>query len=955
MATTVYSTAYNDSGAYTRAKLVYTISSTNTTTTISGTIYLQHSGKTYEYGGFKWGAGIKDATNNTNIKMTAGVNSLSAHSSWTDIQSATFSKSYNRTTTAYKRTIQYWVGDVTYSSLFASSSLALTVPARPVYTLTYKANGGSSTPASQKQTYGYSVKLAGAISRTGYTFKGWYSSATKKTYNAGAEHAPNANTTLTAQWQVNQAIIHSYPNGGIQPESPTHPKPSAGYWTSTINYNNTINLWDVSTSLQLSKVGHYLDTTKAWNTNASGIGTSYDQSIDYEWKTFGSTASTGAQTKTINLYVNWIKDKYNVIYNAPDADSSIPTSTTKEYNTAANTSTTVPQRANYNFYHWNTASDGSGTAISAGALIPQEINGNGDNSDINLYAIWNSVITYNNNLESNPLQTTQIKTINETTSLLPNTTFSREGYILTEWNTAADGSGISYDLTGSTLPTYSTDSPLTLYAIWKTLPVAPEITKMTAICNEYIETEDTIASLEAYYWMRSDSVPYQYTLVDKVDYYTSTADTIANTLKKYFIRTGTGTELDPYVFTLLETENYYELTSDTTVDSTQIYYERSGSGTTDNPYIFINIEPEEEDNPHDLGYYVLINPYSLGYYELINPRAQGYYELIESDSGNTCVISLDWSIDGTSEYIGDDNTPTFSGTYQINNDQTIYSYQFIKGITGLNGTAKAIIDISTINAAINFSATLSDSTGTIVNKSTQFVPSKFVLDFKSGGKAIGIGRPAPNEGLAIGYDTTIEKTLDVKDTLYINGIALIDKLYPIGSCYITSTYYSPSNFLGGAWSLIDKGFAYKYFSSTGANNGGVTWNTTNTSNGAHVLIRKGNNIQFRLSWYNKVAYADTTLTLATINTSYFGLGVAQPHYECLVADSDGLNAILICSMAKNSSNNNLTFQLEDTIYKNGATTTSSKNQNCRIYFSLLFSIAEMNNDECDKFIWKRIQ
>ena len=951
MATTVYTLILNLGGTVQiRGGITYSITNTNNiTSTISGTVFLQLKNAM---------SASLDTSRYVTLTIAgtsyrAAITSLTHYGagSWRTVASTSFSKSFSRTTAAQSKQLTLTVHGGT------AKTVTFTIPARPSYTLTYNANGGSSTPSSQKQFYGYGEKLAGAISKTGYTFKGWYSSATKKTYNAGAEHEPNANTTLTAQWQVNQAIIHCYPNGGVQPANPTNPKPSVGYWTSTNNYNNTINLWDVTTTLQLSKAGHHLDTTKAWNTNASGTGTSYNQSTDYVWKTFGNLVSTGGQTKTTNLYANWIKDKYNVIYNAPDADSSVPTSTTKEYNTAANTSTTVPQRANYSFYHWNTASDGSGTAIAAGAPIPQGINGNGNNSNINLYAIWNPVITYNNNLENNPLQTTQIKTINETISLLSNTTFSREGYILTEWNTAANGSGISYDLTGSTLPTYSTDSPLTLYAIWKTLPAAPQITKMTAICNEYVETEDTIASLEAYYWSRSGSVPYQYTLVDKVDYYTSTVDTVANTLKKYFVRTGTGTELDPYVFTLLETEDYYELTSDTIVDSTHIYYERSGSGTTDDPYIFINIEPEEGDNPHDLGYYVLINPYSLGYYELINPHAQGYYELIESDSGNTCVISLDWSIDGTSQYIGDDNRATFSGTYIINNDQTtIYSYQFVEETTeGLSGIAKAAVDISTISAGITFYVILSDSTGTTAAQRAYFTPSKFVLDFKNGGNAMGIGRPAPNEGLAIGYDTTIEKTLNVVDTLYINGTALIDKLYPVGSCYITSTYHNPSNFLGGAWSCIEKEFAYRYF---GNDTSTVTWNNTNTQDGSsssrsHVIIRKGSGIQVRLYWYNKVAYADSTLTIATLNSKAIGLGAAGPHSHSLIADSDGLGAILICSTSTGN-NNSLIINMDEAVYK-GSTISSATGNLCRLQFNWLFSQAEMDNNACDKFIWKRTQ
>lgn len=98
------------------------------------------------------------------------------------------------------------------------------------YTISYAANGGSSTPSSQTKTYGVNLTIAAAISRnnstsngytvtfnanggsttkssqtaintTTYSFKNWKSSATGATWAAGATNFNEDNTTtLTAQW-----------------------------------------------------------------------------------------------------------------------------------------------------------------------------------------------------------------------------------------------------------------------------------------------------------------------------------------------------------------------------------------------------------------------------------------------------------------------------------------------------------------------------------------------------------------------------------------------------------------------------------------------------------------------------------------------------------------------------------------------------------------------------------
>ena len=49
----------------------------------------------------------------------------------------------------------------------------------------------------------------------------------------------------------------------------------------------------------------------------------------------------------------------------------------------------------------------------------------------------------------------------------------------------------------------------------------------------------------------------------------------------------------------------------------------------------------------------------------------------------------------------------------------------------------------------------------------------------------------------------------------------LDMMYPIGSCYTTSTNTDPSSFLGGTWDLIDKGLSSLTFEPE------FTLNTTN--------------------------------------------------------------------------------------------------------------------------------
>ena len=96
------------------------------------------------------------------------------------------------------------------------------------YTVSYDANGGGNTPASQIKTEDVTLILTSTIpTRYGYTFKGWAtsSSATSADYQAGGSYTANESVTLYAVWEINTYTVSFDANGGTNapnPQKKTH-------------------------------------------------------------------------------------------------------------------------------------------------------------------------------------------------------------------------------------------------------------------------------------------------------------------------------------------------------------------------------------------------------------------------------------------------------------------------------------------------------------------------------------------------------------------------------------------------------------------------------------------------------------------------------------------------------------------------------------------------------------
>lgn len=188
------------------------------------------------------------------------------------------------------------------------------------YTVTYDANGGSSTGASNnKQT---------ATTTTTWTFANWKSSADNKTYAANGKYSLNAATTMTAQWSTSSS------GGTVTLPTPTR----AGH-----NFN-----------------GWYNGSTRV-----------------------GGAGSTYRPTANVTLKASWTIQTWTVAYDA-NWGSGAPASQTKTYGQTLKLSSTVPRRSGYTFLGWATASDGTGTAYAAGGNYTA-------NAAVTLYAVWVAV------------------------------------------------------------------------------------------------------------------------------------------------------------------------------------------------------------------------------------------------------------------------------------------------------------------------------------------------------------------------------------------------------------------------------------------------------------------------------------------------------------------------------------------------------------------------------------
>lgn len=129
------------------------------------------------------------------------------------------------------------------------------------------------------------------------------------------------------------------------------------------------------------------------------------------------------------------------------------------------------------------------------------------------------------------------------------------------------------------------------------------------------------------------------------------------------------------------------------------------------------------------------------------------------DEGTYAKVTVAWSVDTTGDTVAD-NTGTVTGSIQADGSSTSRTIAFSSGSSGTSGTAVAIVGECDIDTQYFVVATVTDKAAS-TSRTDLLTRAKFVLDFRVGGNAMGIGSAAPQSGLEVGWDAQFDQDLTV--------------------------------------------------------------------------------------------------------------------------------------------------------------------------------------------------
>jgi uncharacterized repeat protein (TIGR02543 family) len=243
-----------------------------------------------------------------------------------------------------------------------------------------------------------------------------------------------------------------------------------------------INAYPLNASATAAAAGSLVRdnyTFTGWNTAVNGSGTSIAAG--------GSFVITGNTT----LYAQWAENpKFTVTYDGNGAAGSVPVDAVQHYvNTpvTASEAGSLSKAPHHHFTGWNTATDGSGISVLAGASFPITAN-------TTLYAQWAEDSKYTVNYDGNGSDNGRglvgyYDYVNTSVIVASAGIFGRTHFSFAGWNTEANGSGTPVAAGGGFVITGDT----TLYAQWI------EDSKFTITYNGNGNTGGTAPAEASYY------------------------------------------------------------------------------------------------------------------------------------------------------------------------------------------------------------------------------------------------------------------------------------------------------------------------------------------------------------------------------------------------------------------------------------------------------------------------
>ena len=399
-----------------------------------------------------------------------------------------------------------------------------------VGSIEFNANGGTGTMAMIEDIpVGTDTTLpANTFTRTDYLFDGWNTESN----GSGTGYADEATVTISSE---NTLIL--YAQWLVEPKGSIEFNANGGTGTMSAIENITLGTNVTLPANTFTKTNYAFD---GWNTESDGSGTSYAD---------GATTTISSEG-TLTLYAQWRELKGKIAFNANGGTGTM----SAIENITLGTNVTLPAntftRTNYDFTGWNTKANGTGNSYvnEDSVTISSE-------DTLTLYAQWEKRQLGSVRLLANggSGKMTPINNIEPGTDVtLPINTYSLSGASFLGWNTATDGSGISY-ADGATI-TVSDAETIRLYAQWsgtsatltygyhvntriKTLAAGSSVTNPEAADDlvkniEFVKTlpssisEDTPKVDISYspgsgipiyaYWVASDGAIYIYTEAERI-------------------------------------------------------------------------------------------------------------------------------------------------------------------------------------------------------------------------------------------------------------------------------------------------------------------------------------------------------------------------------------------------------------------------------------------------------
>lgn len=268
------------------------------------------------------------------------------------------------------------------------------------------------------------------------------------------------NTTATLSWSIDY-VAHGYAfySSVAKAWSVVIDGSTVGSGSFSVNgITGTRNISSGTTTVSKTSGARSVSFSVSFSFNASWNGTyggTKSDSGSISISASGGGGSTGGGTTyTIRYYAN--------------GGSGAPSAQTKTAGNAIALSSTIPKRTGYSFLGWATTSSGV-PSYQPGQFYYND-------SNLTLYAIWEAntyTVVYNANGGSGA-PASQTKTYGVSLTL-SSTVPTRSGYQFRGWGTSSTSSAVAY----SPGDRYTSNSDLTLYAIWTSISDNLNITNLS--------------------------------------------------------------------------------------------------------------------------------------------------------------------------------------------------------------------------------------------------------------------------------------------------------------------------------------------------------------------------------------------------------------------------------------------------------------------------------------------